>query len=116
LRPTGNNQGSHDQSPNNNSKAITVELSSANSIILFQNDPNPFAEQTTITYSIPAEVNKAEIIFFDNNGRILKTVMVNERGPGQLIVYASNLSNGIYSYSLVADGKMIDTKKMVKQN
>jgi len=91
----------------------SIELNSANSIILNQNDPNPFIEQTTITYTLPEEVQKAQLLFHDNNGKILKTVVINERGDGQLIVYASNLSNGIYSYSLIADGKLIDTKKMV---
>ena len=99
-----------------NSNSIDVELSSGSSIILNQNDPNPFAEKTTITFSIPEEVNKAQIIFYDNLGRILKTVVVNERGDSQLNVFASNLSDGIYSYSLIADGKLIATKKMVKGN
>lgn len=97
--------------PDENS--LNVELSSANSIILNQNDPNPFAEQTRIRYNIPDEINKAEIIFFDNNGKVLKTVIVNERGNGSIQVYASNLSSGIYTYSLIADGKLIDSKKMV---
>jgi hypothetical protein len=52
-------------------------------------------------------------MFYDNNGRVLKTVVINERGRGSMQVYASNLSSGIYTYSLVADGKLIDTKKMV---
>ncbi len=91
--------------------AIAVQLS--NSIILNQNDPNPFAEETNITYNVPGSVADAKIIFFDNSGHILQTVKINERGSGQLIVYASNLTSGIYSYSLIADGKVIDTKKMV---
>ena len=91
--------------------AIKVEL--LNSIILNQNDPNPFAEETKITYNIPDGVSEAKIIFFDNLGHILQTVKINERGDGQLNVYASNLTSGIYSYSLIADGNVIDTKKMV---
>ena len=91
--------------------AINVELS--NSIILNQNDPNPFAEETKITYTIPEGVSEAKIIFFDNSGHIIQTVKINERGEGQLNVYASNLTSGLYSYSLIADGKVIDTKKMV---
>lgn len=92
---------------------ISVELSSENSIILLQNDPNPFAEQTQISYVIPNAVKKAEIIFYDNNGKILKTIVINERGNGTMQVYASNLSSGIYTYSLIADGKLVDTKQMV---
>ncbi len=93
--------------------SIGVQLVSENTIILNQNDPNPFAEQTRITYNVPNNVGEAKIIFFDNSGKVLQTVMINERGPGEIVVYAEKLSSGIYSYSLIADGKMIDSKKMV---
>jgi hypothetical protein len=36
-------------------------------------------------------------------------------GNNDLTVFASDLSNGIYTYTLVADGKIVETKKMVKQ-
>ena len=91
-----------------------VTLNNTGAIILNQNDPNPFAENTTITFNIPSSVNEAKIIFFDNLGRIINTVIISDRGPGKLDVYASNLSSGIYSYSLLADGNLIDTKKMVR--
>ncbi len=92
---------------------IDVELSSENTIILNQNDPNPFAEQTRISFNVPADVIEAKIIFFDNSGHVLQTVKINERGVGQINVYGEKLSSGIYSYSLIADGKVIDSKKMV---
>jgi len=109
-----NNQQQGDQQ--NTAKSINVELDNAQGIILNQNDPNPFGEHTTITYTIPDDVKEAKIVFFDNLGRILKTVVVGERGAGQLNVFAGNLSSGIYSYSLLADGKLVATKKMVKQD
>ena len=91
--------------------AIAIELS--NSIILNQNDPNPFAEETRITFNIPESVNDAKIIFTDNSSHVIQTVKINERGEGQIVVYASNLTSGIYNYTLIADGKVIDSKKMV---
>jgi hypothetical protein len=33
-----------------------------------------------------------------------------------LVVYAGELRDGVYSYSLIVDGKVIDTKRMVKTN
>ena len=44
---------------------------------------------------------------------MIQLVEINERGKGELIVYANNLSSGIYTYFLVADGKTIDSKKMI---
>ena len=94
-------------------RSVNVELSNATEIILNQNSPNPFSEETYITYVIPENVSKAMIIIFDNSGVVMKRVTIEERGEGSIHVFAEKLSAGIYSYSLVADGKTIDTKKMV---
>jgi hypothetical protein len=42
----------------------------------------------------------------------MKEYKISERGNCAMTVYASNLSEGIYSYSLLTDGKLIATKKM----
>ncbi len=94
---------------------LDVELSDKDAIILNQNVPNPFAEQTTITYNVPASVGKAQIIFFNNLGQIIQTVDIKTRGKGKVNVFASDLSSGLYNYTLVADGKVIDSKKMVRE-
>jgi hypothetical protein len=105
------NSGARQLNPE--SSSIDVELNNAKAIILNQNVPNPFAEQTTITYFIPDGTGKTQIIFYDNTGTILKVVDVQEKGKGQLNVFAADLSSGVYTYSLIADGKLIETKKMV---
>lgn len=116
ANPEGNRSGQINQYNSENNadlKSVKVELSNVSSIVLNQNEPNPFKDKTIIKYTIPNEVNKAEIIFFDKNGSIIKSVLIETRGAGQMEVYSSNLSAGTYSYSLVADGISIDTKKMV---
>ncbi|MCE3278703.1 MAG: hypothetical protein K0S44_894 [Bacteroidetes bacterium] len=110
--PEQNNENS--DAFNNSSSIKDVELSNMNNIVLNQNVPNPFKEETTISFFIPEDSGYAQIIFTDNLGRILKTVDVNEKGQGQLNVFANDLSNGIYKYSLIVDGKTIDTKNMVR--
>jgi hypothetical protein len=92
-----------------------VELSDKNAIVLNQNVPNPFAENTVITYDIPSTFVKAQIIFTTVDGKIIKAVDVKEKGKGTLSVFANDLTNGLYTYSLVIDEKVIETKKMVKQ-
>jgi hypothetical protein len=92
----------------------TISLNTVQSIVLNQNVPNPFAEQTVITYSIPESVKKADILFYDSNGKLINTVSIKERGSSQLNVFANDLSTGIYTYTLVADGQIVATKKMVK--
>lgn len=99
-------------SPQNKQK---ISLSDAKGIILNQNDPNPFTENTRISYVIPEEVNDAKIIFTNASGVIINTVLIQERGAGELEVYASDLSKGLFNYTLVCDGKIIASKKMMKQ-
>jgi Chaperone of endosialidase len=85
------------------------------SIVLNQNVPNPFAEQTTISYSINEDFSKAQILFYDANGRLIQVTDIAGKGFGQLNIFADDLTTGVYSYALVVDGKVIETKKMVKQ-
>lgn len=95
-----------------NSRA--VNLSDKNVLVLNQNVPNPFAESTVITYNIPTDFTKAQLIFTTSEGKVINTVEVTTKGEGRLNVFANDLSSGMYSYTLVVDGKTIDTKKMVK--
>ncbi len=100
------------------SSAVTVkdvELSDKHIVVLNQNAPNPFNEQTTITYNIPEGSGFAQILFYNAAGQLIKAIDINEKGAGQLNVFANDLSNGVYSYALIVDGKVVDTKKMVKQ-
>lgn len=46
----------------------------------------------------------------------LKEFKVEEKAMGQLNITATNLAAGIYSYSLIVNGKVVDTKKMIKNN
>jgi len=99
----------------NSTGMINIDLSDKNAVVLNQNIPNPFAEQTTITYNVPENTINAQVIIYNNIGQVIKTVDVRTKGKGQLNVFAGDLSSGIYTYSLVLDGKTVETKKMVKQ-
>jgi hypothetical protein len=110
-KPGHNGQNEQKSSPSNNLTEVVLENSTT--IMLEQNVPNPFAESTTINYFIPENIKYAQLLFSDNFGRIIKTVDIETSGAGTVKVYASNLSQGTYTYSLVVDGKVVETKKMV---
>ena len=59
------------------------------------------------------DVNEAQIIFTDVRGSVIKTVLLQNRGEASLRVFAPDLKKGIYTYSIVADGKTIDSKQMI---
>jgi hypothetical protein len=88
----------------------TILLSGA---VLEQNAPNPFSEKTGISYSIPEQVQNAELEIIDTRGRLLKTIPIAGRGPGQVELQGNFLSAGQYTYRLVLDGRMLATRKMI---
>jgi len=94
---------------------LSVKLTNRETIILDQNVPNPFAEQTVINFSIPETVGKAQIHFYNGEGKLMQSLDVVERGLGSITVFGSDLSSGVYTYTLIADGQAVATKRMVKQ-
>lgn len=101
--------------PTDGGNRSSINLSNHQSLILNQNVPNPFKDKTDITYEIPSDVNKAAILFYDFSGKILNTFEITGSGPGTLTVYGDDLTSGIYTYTLMVDGKPMLTKKMVKE-
>jgi len=93
---------------------VNIELKDDN-IGLSQNVPNPFTQQTSIGYNIPKQTGSAQIVFYSLDGRTIKSVNITARGKGQLNIQSDALLSGAYTYSLLLDGRIIDTKKMVKQ-
>jgi Uri superfamily endonuclease len=80
---------------------------------LFQNQPNPFSSETTIRFEIPNRVNNAQLYICNMNGTLLKTFDINQRGSGNVTMNGNELNAGMYMYTLVADSKEVDTKKMI---
>jgi hypothetical protein len=114
------NEGRSMQTPSNSqqqspTKQTDVVLNDSQSVILMQNEPNPFSEQTTINYSLPDNTVKAQMLFYNAEGKLIQSTELTQKGKGTLNVFASDLSSGIYTYTLVVDGKIIETKKMVRQ-
>jgi len=81
---------------------------------LNQNVPNPFNPSTIISYSLKANSN-VSIKVYNILGREVST-LVNERqnaGSYSISFNGSNLSSGVYFYSLIADGNFVGTKRML---
>ena len=81
--------------------------------LLYQNSPNPFTERTEISYVVPVEAQLATIYIFDMSGTQLKEYDIETFGEGCLTINANELYAGLFLYSLVVDGKLIDTKQMI---
>ncbi len=91
-----------------------IELSYSDNAILYQNIPNPFGDETTINYYLPQSVGSAKIVFYNDMGQKIKEVNLEHKNNASLNIKTSELAQGIYSYSLEVDGKVAETKKMLK--
>jgi len=89
----------------------TVELGVSGQLL--QNQPNPFNETTTIKYTLPQNSKDATMQIMDMNGRVIKTAQLSDVRSGELVIKAEELGAGTYTYTLIVDGQVVDTKKMV---
>jgi hypothetical protein len=64
---------------------------------------------------LPEGTQGASITFYDSYGNQLKTVQLSQTGNGTLNLTPENLASGVYSYSLVVNGNVVDTKRMILQ-
>ena len=80
---------------------------------LYQNAPNPWSSETVIRYCLPQTVARADIYIYDMQGAQLKCIPAEGRGESQVTITAHGLNAGMYLYALVADGTLIDSKKMI---
>lgn len=80
---------------------------------LYQNTPNPFTHDTEITYTITPNAQSATIFVYDMTGVQLLQYPIITFGEGTITIDANDLYAGSFLYSLVVDGKLIDTKQMV---
>jgi len=100
----------------NTANAITnVTLEGNDVASLKQNAPNPFSENTVIEYTLPkTNFNIAVIQITNVQGAVMRVVnLPKEAGAGILNIKAKELPAGEYAYTLVIDGRVIDTKKML---
>ena len=95
--------------------SIEDNISAVDMVRMDQNKPNPFSESTVIGLNIPEKTQKANIFIYDLSGKQIQNVMVTERGETNITVYAKDLNAGMYIYTLVVDGKVVVTRRMMME-
>lgn len=75
--------------------------------------PNPFSENTTIQFYLPENGGKTELKITDALGRIVKNYPLSSIEEGQIQISANEMASGIYNYSLIQNGHILMTKKLI---
>lgn len=96
-----------------NSSFKSTQASSISKTRLGDNQPNPFNNQTNIPLSIKEDALSAQLYIYDMYGKEVKMINIQERNSTVLNINCADLPDGIYLYSLLVDGKKVDSKKMV---
>lgn len=82
------------------------------SVTLSQNYPNPFREQTTISFQLP-ERSRVRLRVFDALGREVETVVDREVEAGMQQVEVEAKKSGVFFYQLEANGVVLRMKMIV---
>ena len=62
---------------------------------------------------MPTSTQSATLYIYNMNGLQVAEYPVTTLGSSEIIVTAVKLDAGMYLYSLVADGNIVDTKRMI---
>ena len=93
--------------------AIEETTEDIDQVRMDQNKPNPFSASTVISLNVPESAKQANIFIYDLSGKQIQSLPVTERGETDITVYASGLSAGMYVYTLVVDGQVKVTRRMI---
>jgi hypothetical protein len=91
-----------------------ISFNVPNEYRLYQNYPNPFNPSTSIKYKVEG-IKNVKLILYDILGKEI-TILNDKKqtsGSYEVKLDGSNLSSGVYFYSLFIDGERVDTKKAV---
>ena len=81
--------------------------------ILYQNVPNPTSDVTVISYNLAKEYKNPFISVFSSEGKLIESIsLAAKKGLGSIKLSLGKLNDGLYIYSLIADEKILDTKKL----
>ena len=94
------------------SSMLSNEISEISNAVLYQNTPNPFTDHTEIKFLLPESIRNASICIFNMQGNMVKQISINS-DQHSVIVDGLKLGPGMYLYSLIAEGKLVDTKRMI---
>lgn len=78
-----------------------------------QNMPNPFTDKTDIPIYLPESVKTATLCIYDLTGKQIEQYVITGRGQTTMTIHADRMAAGMYLYALIADGKVVTSKRMI---
>ncbi len=98
-----------------NQSVTGIENGKVTSASITSNNPNPFVNTTKVTVTIPEKCKTATIRISSSAGSIVEEIAVLERGNASITIDGGQWAPGIYFCSLITDGTLTGTIKMMKK-
>jgi hypothetical protein len=99
--------------PNNLKSQHGAEGNTENRPVLYQNNPNPFSQETRIHYFLPETSGNASLIIYNLQGQEIASYSLKQKGEQDCVIQGSELMAGMYVYTLIVDNQIVDTKRMI---
>ena len=97
-----------------NTGGIGVNEISKGDLLVFSANPNPASGSTIITVKTERKINgNAYLVLTNSVGSVLEKIMVKLDQGSAEISMSADLPAGIYFYSLLLDGRLIDSRKLI---
>jgi hypothetical protein len=93
---------------------IEETFTAVRSPVLISNYPNPFNNQTVISWNMPEEAH-AEIEVINSAGQFVKQIFsgISQKGSSKIVFNAAGLETGIYFTRIRINGKFASSNKML---
>lgn len=97
----------------------TLVATSVNNLDYIKNDflqsyPNPAGEFIHLAYTLPANVKEAQVLIYNNEGKILKTYTIDNNYK-ELLIDTREFSNGTYLCHIQSNSDNIAVTKFIVQ-
>lgn len=111
LKQLEANQGSQ---PSKSPSDASNDAANSQAGYLEQNSPNPSEANTVIKLYVSTGVVSSSLRIYDMTGKEIKVFQITTKGEEtKITINKGDLPAGMYMYTLLADGKEVDTKKMI---
>jgi len=102
------------RSDTQNEETTYIAPINAETATMEQNTPNPFNHSTVIHYTLSETCTSAKILITNTSGHVIEQIPLSvSGGHDSITIKGGSLQAGVYLYSLICDGKVVDTKRMV---
>lgn len=93
----------------------TGNVASVDCARLLQNAPNPFNGRTWIGYELPSSMRQgsAYIVVYDMKGIEVGKMKLPQEEKGRVLFEGAKLTSGVYVYTLIINGLVVDAKQMM---